>query len=78
MTKGVEGKKMSSSKLSRRQFAKIAAGSSLAASAAPLGPQTHNEPKHPTDDTEWRRRALEAIAKFDIPIATEPSFVFRP
>jgi hypothetical protein len=67
-----------SDKLSRRQFAKIAVGSSIAASAAVASPQTHKEPVHHSGDTEWRRRALEAVAKFDIPMATEPGFVFRP
>lgn len=67
-----------SGKVSRRQFAQIAAASGLSLAAAVTPPQTHKEPaKHP-DDTEWRRRALEAIAKFDIPVTTEPGFVFRP
>ena len=71
-----------SEKISRRQFAQMAAvsGFSLAAGVAPR--QAHKEPpKRPPkshDETEWRRRALEAIAKFDIPVPTEPGFVFRP
>lgn len=71
-----------SEKISRRKFAQIAAGSGLGLAAAVTTPQTHKQtakrPPKNHDDTEWRRRALEAIAKFDIPTATEPGFVFRP
>lgn len=71
-----------SRKISRRQFAQIAASSGLGLAVAATTPQVHQDAaKHPPkhhDDTEWRRRALEAIGKFDIPVATEPGFVFRP
>ena len=71
-----------SGKISRRKFAQIAAGSGFSLTVAVTTPQTHKEtakrPSKNHDDTEWRRRALEAIAKFDIPVATEPGFVFRP
>jgi hypothetical protein len=66
-----------SSKFSRRQFGQLAAGSSLAVAAAVIAPQAHNEQEQKAAN-EWRRRAFEAIAKFDVPMATEPGFVFRP
>lgn len=64
-------------KISRREFA---ASVGLAAAAAPGLAQAQNPPA-PLDDekqaaaaTESRRRA---IAQFDLPIETEPAFIFK-
>jgi len=66
-----------SNKVSRRQFGQIAATSSLAFAAALVHPQAHNEQEQRAAN-ESRHQAFEAIAKFDVPMATEPGFVFRP
>ncbi len=64
-------------KFSRREFGQLAATSSLAVAASVIAPQAHNEQEQKAAN-EWRRRAFEAIEKFDVPMATEPGFVFRP
>lgn len=66
-------------KLSRRSFGRLLAASPLAAAAA-AGPS----PQAPSREEEFRaageRRVAnaQALAKFDLPMATEPAFVFRP
>ena len=62
-------------KLSRRAFGRL-----LAASAA-LTPAASPQRLPPADElrlaTQRLERSAQGLAKFDLPLATEPSFVFR-
>ena len=73
----MDDERWTSNKVSRRQFGRFAAVSSLSLAAVVVQPQDKDEERRKAA-TERRRRAFEAIAKFDVPMATEPGFVFRP
>jgi hypothetical protein len=72
-------------KLSRRSFGRLLAVSPLAAAAAaPQAPISRPAPRALSRNDELRaanERRLstsQALAKFNLPMATEPAFVFRP
>ena len=63
--------------LSRRGFGRVLAASSLAAPA--LRPQAAPSREDELRAAHERRRAsADALAKFRVPIATEPASIFRP
>jgi len=59
-------------KLSRRAFGHLLAGSTLAAQA----PLTREEELRAAQ--QRRQATAETLARFDLPPATEPAFLFRP
>jgi predicted nicotinamide N-methyase len=65
-------------KLSRRELAVLAAAGLVAQAQAEQGPQE----AFPADLAKAAREAVqrnsEALSKFDVPMATEPAFLFRP
>jgi hypothetical protein len=73
----MDDNRWASNKVSRRQFGRLAAVSSLSLATGVIQPQDKEEERQKAA-AERRRRAFEAIAKFDVPMATEPGFVFRP
>jgi hypothetical protein len=66
-------------KLSRRTMFTLA-GAGAIASAAAQTPAPQNEPKPDplTKAREDNRQSAENLTKFEIPMSTEPSFIFRP
>jgi hypothetical protein len=62
-------------KLTRRQLVQAAAGSALAARAQTT-PAPESDPAIAAHDAN--RRNAEALAKFELPMATEPAFEFKP
>ena len=67
---------MAESKMTRRQLGAVIAAAVPAAMA-----QTATDPNSKDDATVAReilKRNSDAIARFDLPVATEPSFVFKP
>jgi hypothetical protein len=72
-------KNHASTKLSRRKFGMLAAAAPAAvAAAAPRPQQERREPTPEEAAAERRRTSAEVIAKFNVPMETEPGFVFRP
>ena len=69
--------KPSGTKLSRRGFGKLLAASPLAAAAA-APPQTLTREEELRAANERRVATSQALAKFNLPMATEPAFTFRP
>jgi len=71
--------KSQSRKLSRRGFGRLLAASPLVTAAPPARPQaTMTREEELRAANERRRTASEALAKFDLPMSTEPAFTFRP
>lgn len=69
--------KASTARFSRRRFGQLAAAAPLAVATASGSPQAgRGEQERPA--TASRPTTSEAIAKFDVPMAAEPGFVFRP
>jgi hypothetical protein len=55
------------------------AGAALSQAAAQTpAPQPETKPDPVTAAREENRRAAETLAKFEIPMSTEPAFIFRP
>lgn len=69
--------KPSGTRLSRRGFGKLLAASPLAAAAA-AHPQAPSRDEELRAANERRTATSQALAKFDLPMATEPAFTFRP
>ncbi|HWG59067.1 MAG TPA: hypothetical protein VN661_08470 [Candidatus Acidoferrales bacterium] len=74
-----------STKMSRREFARKAAAGSAVAAAAPAllvapaeGQETKAPQKAATPTPSPRRRSIEIVEQFPVPVETEPDFVFRP
>ena len=65
-------------KLSRRGFGRLLAVTPLAATAAGAPPQAVSREEELKAANERRLTAAQALAKFELPIATEPAFIFRP
>jgi len=69
-------------RISRRGMLALAgAGAALAQAPAPAPPDTA-KPESPKPDAlaaarEENRQSAETLAKFDIPMSTEPAFQFR-
>lgn len=63
---------------SRRRFAQLALAIPMAAAAHVRFPQAAHDPEQSRAANEWRNTAVEIIAKFRVPMGTEPGFVFRP
>jgi hypothetical protein len=66
-----------SNRVSRREFGRLAAVSGLCVATGVFQPQDKGEERQKLA-TERHSRAFEAVAKFDVPMSTEPGFVFRP
>lgn len=59
-------------KLSRREWSMLAlAPAALAQNSAP-----ERDPSR--EVLEWRRKQSEALARRDVPMSTEPAFIFKP
>ena len=67
----------SSTDFSRREFTQLLAALPLTAVAAARPPQQAHNPEENRAADEWRRKAVEIVANFDVPVSTEPGFVFR-
>lgn len=67
----------SSTNCSRRKFTQLLAAMPLTAVAAAHLPQQAHNPEENRAADEWRRKAVEIVANFDVPVSTEPGFVFR-
>jgi hypothetical protein len=66
-------------KLSRRGMLALAGVSALGQAVAQTpAPQPETKPDPLTAAREENRQAAETLAKFQIPMSTEPAFVFRP
>ena len=65
----------SSNKLSRRGFGRLAVGAGLGAAAA--APQEVRLPASPAA-AQPQTGPADVIDGFDVPISTEPGFVYRP
>ena len=65
-------------KLSRRAFGRLVAASSLAARASGGPPQAAPAEDELRAANERRLATAQALAKFELPMTTEPSFVFKP
>ncbi len=65
-----------SDKVSRRDFARLVMTSGLAAGVAPA--QAPSREAELRAAQQRRQSTAEALRKFDVPMATEPAFVFRP
>jgi hypothetical protein len=66
-------------KLSRRGILALAVASqAIAQTPPPAVPPTGTKPDPLAAAREENRHSAEALANFDIPMATEPAFVFRP
>jgi hypothetical protein len=63
-------------KLSRRRFGRLLAATAAAVPAA--YPQRSVPAEEQLRASERVQRSSESMAKFALPMATEPSFVFRP
>lgn len=63
-------------KLSRRGILALAGAGAGLAQQPPAPPPANPDPL--AKAREENRRAAETLAKFDIPMSTEPAFVFRP
>jgi hypothetical protein len=63
-------------KLSRRTFGRMLAAS--AASAAAARPQRTSPTESRQTASQRLQRSSDSMAKFELPMAIEPSFVFRP
>ena len=75
---GVKDMKPQTAKLSRRGFGRLLAVSPLAAAAAGAPPQALSREEELKAANERRLSTAQALAKFDLPMATEPAFTFRP
>lgn len=64
-------------KVSRREIAMVAAGSALAAKTLAQTPPASPGSELARTVREANQRNSEALAKFDLPTATEPAFQFR-
>lgn len=63
--------------LSRRSFGRLLAVSPLAAApASPQAPLSRDDELRAAN--QRRLAASQALAKFELPMATEPAFVFHP
>ena len=62
--------------LSRRSFGRLLAASSLA--ARPAVPQALSREEELRQAHERRLSNARALAKFPVPMATEPASIFRP
>jgi hypothetical protein len=65
-------------KLSRRGLLALAGGGVALSQVPPATPPTTGKPDPLTAAREENRRSAEILAKFEIPMSTEPAFVFRP
>lgn len=65
-------------KLSRRGFGRLLAVSPLAAAAAPAPQAPLSRDDELRAANQRRLAASQALAKFDLPMATEPAFLFHP
>ena len=65
-------------RISRRGFGRLLAASPLAASAAAASPQALSREEELRAANERRLSTSKGLAKFDLPMATEPAFIFRP
>jgi hypothetical protein len=54
------------------------AGARAAAQALAQTPETPPNPDKLAAAREENRRSAENLAKFEIPMSTEPAFIFRP
>ena len=70
--------KPGNSKISRRAFGRMVAATGLAAGASPVPSQTPSREEELRAANERRLVNAQALARFDLPMAGEPSFVFRP
>jgi hypothetical protein len=64
-----------------RKFSRRALGRWLAVSAAavpPASPQRSTTAEERQRASQRVQRSSQSMAKFELPMATEPSFVFRP
>lgn len=61
-------------RITRRQLAGIAAGSAAATVARAQAPETTPDSEKAR---ESRRQTYETLAKFDLPVSTEPAFQFK-
>ena len=68
--------KASNSRVSRRGFGRMLAGSAAAGAAARAQVPSREEDLRAAQ--KRREAAAETLAKFDLPSAVEPAFVFRP
>ena len=71
--------KPQTNKLSRRSFGRLLAATPVAARAAPP-PQAAalSREEELRAASERRVSASQTLAKFDLPMATEPAFTFQP
>ncbi len=67
----------SSNRLSRRGFGRLAVVAALGASAAAAAPQQVRRPESPAA-AQPQPATADVIDGFDVPISTEPGFVYRP
>ena len=70
--------KPGNNKLSRRAFGRMVAASPLAAAVSPAPAQAPSREEELRAANERRLANAQALAKFPLPMATEPSFIFRP
>ena len=72
--------KPQTNKLSRRSFGRLLAATPVAARAAAPPPQAAalSREEELRAASERRVSASQALAKFDLPMATEPAFTFQP
>ena len=64
------------SRFSRRKFGKLVAAAPLGASVA--SPQAAPPAEELRQANQRRAASAEALARFELPMAVEPAFVFRP
>ena len=68
--------KNASAKLSRRGFGRLTLAAPIAVTAAAAVPSQERRPE--TAPAQPQPAAPDPIAAFDVPMSTEPGFVYRP
>jgi hypothetical protein len=69
-------KQNSTGRISRRGFGRLTLAAPIAVTAAAAAPRQERRPE--TAATQPQPSAPDAIAAFDVPMSTEPGFVYRP